>query len=102
MPVSIEARKLLFDCLDLLKLSVPAALQLVGYETIPRIDRVVLLKRLSRLIRQLFEFAGQCDSLRNISGTEFLNAFRLASTPRCEMTFSSSWPSRRSTEAPPK
>ena len=67
---------MLFDCLDLLKLLVPAALQLVGYETIPRIDRVVLLKRLSRLIRQLFEFAGQCDSLRNISGTEFLKRFQ--------------------------
>ena len=50
--------------------------KLVGYETIPRIDPVILLKRLSRLIRQLFEFAGQCDSLRNISGTEFLKRFQ--------------------------
>src|SRR5215204_2156046 len=51
---------------------VPAPLQFVGYETIPRIYRVVLLERLSRLISQLFEFAGQCNSLSNISGTEFL------------------------------
>ena len=67
---------MLFDCLDLLELLVPTALQLVGYETIPGIDRVILLKRLSRLIRQLFEFAGQCDALTNIAGTEFLKRFQ--------------------------
>src|SRR5258708_3600352 len=69
---SIEAGQSLFGCLDLLQFFIPPALQLAGYETIPGIHRVILLKRLLGFVLQLLESAGQGGALRSIPGAQFL------------------------------